>query len=285
MTEYTDYVITFHCSDRLGVMARFASLFYESGAFITSTAQYSDSVTQRFFQRCVFDDRCLKISYEQFCQALDRLAAEMQMDYQLRPLKQRMKLLLGVSRFDHCINNLLNKWKAGVLPVDIVGVFSNHEDCRPLVEWHDIPYHHLPITPDTKPEQESRIMALMNEHKVELLVLARYMQVLSDSMSQQLAGRAINIHHSFLPGFKGAKPYHQAYDRGVKIIGATAHYVTSDLDEGPIIAQEVKAVDHNLSADDMVLLGHDIESSTLTHAVKLHAQQRVILNGQRTVIL
>ena len=285
MTEYTGYVITFHCSDRLGVMARFASLFYESGAFITSTAQYSDSVTQRFFQRCVFDDRCLKISYEQFCQALDRLAAEMQMDYQLRPLKQRMKLLLGVSRFDHCINNLLNKWKAGVLPVDIVGVFSNHEDCRRLVEWHDIPYHHLPITPDTKPEQESRIMALMNEHKVELLVLARYMQVLSDSMSQQLAGRAINIHHSFLPGFKGAKPYHQAYDRGVKIIGATAHYVTSDLDEGPIIAQEVKAVDHNLSADDMVLLGHDIESSTLTHAVKLHAQQRVILNGQRTVIL
>ena len=285
MTEYTGYVITFHCSDRLGVMARFASLFYESGAFITSTAQYSDSVTQRFFQRCVFDDRCLKISYEQFCQALDRLAAEMQMDYQLRPLKQRMKLLLGVSRFDHCINNLLNKWKAGVLPVDIVGVFSNHEDCRRLVEWHDIPYHHLPITPDTKPEQESRIMALMNEHKVELLVLARYMQVLSDSMSQQLAGRAINIHHSFLPGFKGAKPYHQAYDRGVKIIGATAHYVTSDLDEVPIIAQEVKAVDHNLSADDMVLLGHDIESSTLTHAVKLHAQQRVILNGQRTVIL
>ena len=242
-------------------------------------------MTQRFFQRCVFDDRCLKISYEQFCQALDRLAAEMQMDYQLRPLKQRMKLLLGVSRFDHCINNLLNKWKAGVLPVDIVGVFSNHEDCRRLVEWHDIPYHHLPITPDTKPEQESRIMALMNEHKVELLVLARYMQVLSDSMSQQLAGRAINIHHSFLPGFKGAKPYHQAYDRGVKIIGATAHYVTSDLDEGPIIAQEVKAVDHNLSADDMVLLGHDIESSTLTHAVKLHAEQRVILNGQRTVIL
>jgi len=285
VTEYTGYVITFHCSDRLGVMARFASLFYESGAFITSTAQYSDSVTQRFFQRCVFDDRCLKISYEQFCQALDRLAAEMQMDYQLRPLKQRMKLLLGVSRFDHCINNLLNKWKAGVLPVDIVGVFSNHEDCRRLVEWHDIPYHHLPITPDTKPEQESRIMALMNEHKVELLVLARYMQVLSDSMSQQLAGRAINIHHSFLPGFKGAKPYHQAYDRGVKIIGATAHYVTSDLDEVPIIAQEVKAVDHNLSADDMVLLGHDIESSTLTHAVKLHAQQRVILNGQRTVIL
>ena len=285
VSAYTEYVITFNCPDRLGVMARFAGLFYEAGAFITSTAQYSDPVSQRFFQRCVFDDRNFKISYFDFCQSLDCLAKELQMDYQLRPLKQRIKLLIGVSRYDHCLSNLLNKWKAGFLPVDIVGVFSNHKDCQSLVKWHGIPYHHLPITPETKVTQESQILDLMNNHQVDLLVLARYMQILTDAMSEQVAGRAINIHHSFLPGFKGAKPYHQAYDRGVKMIGATAHYITSDLDEGPIIVQEVKAVDHSLSAEEMVLLGHDIESSTLTHAVKLHAQQRVNLNGQRTVIL
>lgn len=282
---YNQYVIRFQCPDRLGVMAKFASLFFEAGAFITSTAQFSDPVRQRFFQRCVFDDRNFKQPYSALLESLQRLAEEVGMDYQICPLRQRCKVLIGVSRFDHCLASLLNKWKAGAISIDVVGVFSNHEDCRSLVEWHGLTFHYLPITPDTKPDQEAKILALMNQNSVDLLVLARYMQVLSDDMCQRVSGRAINIHHSFLPGFKGAKPYHQAYERGVKMIGATAHYVTSDLDEGPIITQQVQAIDHSLSVEDMVHLGHDTEASTLASAVKLHAEFRVMPNGQRTVIL
>ena len=181
-------------------------------------------------------------------------------------------------------NVLLTKWRARALRVDIVGVISNHDVCRGLVEWYGIPFHHLPITPATKPEQEARIVQLMQRHEVELLVLARYMQILSDGMCQALVGRAINIHHSFLPGFKGARPYHQAHARGVKIIGATAHYVTPKLDEGPIIVQEVKPITHGHTTD-MILVGHDTESIALATAVRLHCEGRVFLNGNRTVIL
>ena len=280
-----EYVIRFQCPDRLGVMARFASLFFEAGAFITSTTQFSDPVSERFFQRCVFDDRSFKLPYSALLDSINSLAGQTDMTYEVRPLQQRCKVLIGVSRFDHCLVSLLNKWKAGAIPIDVVGVFSNHEDCRSLVEWHGLAFHYLPITPETKPEQEAQILALMNENSVDLLVLARYMQVLSDDMCQRVSGRAINIHHSFLPGFKGAKPYHQAYERGVKMIGATAHYVTPDLDEGPIITQQVHSIDHSLSIEDMVHLGHDTEASTLASAVKLHAEYRVMPNGQRTVII
>ena len=192
---------------------------------------------------------------------------------------------MAVSKFDHCLNVLLTPWRSGALPVDVVGVVSNHQDCRGLVEWYGIPYHHLPITPETKPQQEAQILGLMDQYNVDLLVLARYMQILSDDLCRQLEGRAINIHHSFLPSFKGAKPYHQAHTRGVKVIGATAHYVTADLDEGPIIVQEVKPVNHTLKIEHLVHMGHDIEATALSHAVRLHCEERVVLNGEKTVIL
>ena len=213
------------------------------------------------------------------------VADEFDMEYHLRAIDAVPRVLLAVSKYDHCLNVLLNKWKAGALPAEIVGVVSNHPDCQSMTEWYGLPYYHLPITPQTKPEQEARMLGVMEELNADLLVLARYMQILSNNMCEQLEGSAINIHHSFLPGFKGAKPYHQAYDRGVKVIGATAHYVTADLDEGPIIVQEVRAIDHEVTVEQMVHLGHDTEATALSQAVRLHCEERVQLNGHRTVIL
>jgi formyltetrahydrofolate deformylase len=279
------WILSFKCPDRLGVVARYSALFLECGAFITEVSNYSDPVTGSFFLRCVFDDREMTISPEEFASRFAQLAADMQMEYTLRPSESLPRVLLAVSKYDHCLNTLLTKWRAGALPANIVGVISNHEDCRGIVEWYGLPYHHLPITPQTKPQQEARILAIMEQEQIDLLVLARYMQILSDDLCRQLQGRAINIHHSFLPGFKGARPYHQAYDRGVKVIGATAHYVTSDLDEGPIISQEVRSIDHQVSVEQMVHYGHDTEATALSQAVRLHCEQRVMLNGQRTVIL
>lgn len=279
------YVLTYQCPDQLGIFAEVSELFYQCGAFVTDTSHYTDPDNNTCFYRKVFDDRSLKISIDEFEQQFSKLADKFSMEYSITPRDYRPRLLLAVSKYDHCLNVLLTKWKSGVLAADIVGVVSNHEDCRGLVEWYGIPYYHFPITKETKPQQEAQILDLMQREQVDLLVLARYMQVLSDDMCQKLEGRAINIHHSFLPSFKGAKPYHQAHARGVKLIGATAHYVTSDLDEGPIITQEVKPVTHAQTAADMVSLGHDTESTTLAHAVKLHIEQRVMLNGSRTVIL
>ncbi|WP_372783537.1 formyltetrahydrofolate deformylase [Litorivivens sp.] len=280
-----EYVFTLKCPDRLGVMARISGLLYDQGAFITEVSQHSDPYTNTFFSRLVFDDRVLKENIASLSSKIDDLAKEFEMDFRLRETSYKPKLLLAVSKFDHCLNVLLTKWRSGALPVDIVGVVSNHEDCRGLVEWYGIPYHHLPITPETKPQQEAQILGLMAEYDVDLLVLARYMQILSDDMCRQLEGRAINIHHSFLPSFKGAKPYHQAHARGVKVIGATAHYVTADLDEGPIIVQEVKPVNHTFKIEHLVHMGHDIEAAALSHAVRLHCEERVVLNGDKTVIL
>lgn len=213
------------------------------------------------------------------------VADEFDMEYHLRAIDAVPRVLLAVSKYDHCLNVLLNNWKAGALPAEIVGVVSNHLDCQSMTEWYGLPYYHLPITPQTKPEQEARMLGVMEELNADLLVLARYMRILSNDLCEQLEGRAINIHHSFLPGFKGAKPYHQAYDRGVKVIGATAHYVTADLDEGPIIVQEVRAIDHEVTVEQMVHLGHDTEATALSQAVRLHCEERVQLNGHRTVIL
>jgi formyltetrahydrofolate deformylase len=279
------YVLSFRCPDRLGVVARYSGLMYECGAYITEVSNYSDPVTEMFFLRCVFDDRAMTVPYAELANRLETLAADMAMDYTLRPEGERPRVLVAVSRYDHCLSALLTKWQAGALPAEIVAVVSNHEDCHRLAEFHGLPYHHLPVTVDNKPEQEAALYALMETERVDLLVLARYMQILSDDLCRRIEGRAINIHHSFLPGFKGARPYHQAYERGVKVIGATAHYVTSDLDEGPIIAQEVRPIDHQVSVQQMVHYGHDIEATALAQAVRLHCEQRVILNGQRTVIL
>lgn len=282
---HKSYTLSFKCPDRLGVVARYSSLLYDCGAYITEVSNYTDPVTDMFFLRCVFDDRMMTLSLQDFQARWEQLAAQMQIEYTLRAQEDKPRILLAVSKYDHCLSALLTKWKSGALPAIVVGVVSNHEDCRALCEFHGLPYHYLPVTPASKPAQEAQILAAMEAGGAELLVLARYMQILSDDLCRHLAGRAINIHHSFLPGFKGAKPYHQAYERGVKVIGATAHYVTSDLDEGPIIAQEVRPIDHEISVEQMVHLGHDIEATALSHAVRLHCEQRVILNGQRTVIL
>ena len=285
MQPNNHYVLTWQCPDTSGVLAKVSHNLFEHGAFITETSQYSDPYTETFFSRIAFDDRTLTVPFEEFVDAIDELAKPLNMSYRLRNQQDLPKIVIAVSKDDHCLVSLLTKWKAGVLPVDIVAVVSNHKDCQALVEWHGIPYHHLPVTKETKPQQEAAILAVMKDTQAELLVLARYMQILSDNMCIKLEGNAINIHHSFLPSFKGAKPYHQAHARGVKVIGATAHYVTADLDEGPIIAQEVKPINHTFTVEQMVHLGHDLEATALSHAVKVHAQQRICLNGTKTVIL
>jgi formyltetrahydrofolate deformylase len=280
-----EYVFTMSCPDRLGVVARVSDVFYRHGAFITEVSNYSDPISQRFFMRFVFDDRQLNCSIADFALRLAEMREEWKLQFHLRPRADLLRVLIAVGKYDHCLNALLHKWRARVLPIEVVGVISNLEDCRSLVEWYALPYHCLPVSAESRREQEQSILRIMYGQRAELLVLARYMQILSDEMCLELEGRAINIHHSFLPGFKGARPYHQAYERGVKVIGATAHYVTGDLDEGPIIVQEVKPVDHNVSVEQMIHMGHDIEATALAHAVRLHAEQRVVMNGQRTVIL
>jgi formyltetrahydrofolate deformylase len=279
------YIFKMKCRDRLGLLAKTSGLLYAHGAFVTEIAHYGSPDTGQYVSRVVFDDREMTASLAEFEIALAELARREDISYTLRPAAYRPRLLIAVSRTDHCLNVLLTRWRAGVLPVDIAGVVSNHEDCRPLVEFHGIPFHCLPVTPATKRRQEAQLLELIERERVDLLVLARYMQILSDGLCELLKGRAINIHHSFLPGFKGARPYHQAHARGVKVIGATAHYVTPALDEGPIIVQEVQAVNHTHTVEDMVNLGHDIEATALSRAVLLHVQDRVIIDGERTVIL
>ena len=206
------------------------------------------------------------------------------MDYHMVPAEKQCRVVVMVSKFDHCLNSLLHDWQSGQLPVEIAAVISNHDDLRSFVEWHKIPFHHLPVTADTKSEQEAQVKGLIDSLETDLVVLARYMQILSPELCTALAWKAINIHHSFLPSFKGAKPYHQAHTRGVKIIGATAHYVTTDLDEGPIIEQSVERVDHTQTPKDMVRIGRDIESVVINRAVRWHAEHRVLPNGNKTVV-
>jgi formyltetrahydrofolate deformylase len=206
------------------------------------------------------------------------------MEWRIRENKVKPRVLIAVTKDSHCMNNLLNAWQRGVLHVDIVGIVSNHTDLKSIADWFDVSFYHLPITKETKPQQEAQILKCMKDNDVELLVLARYMQILSDNLCQQLIGRAINIHHSFLPGFKGAKPYHQAFERGVKLIGATAHYVTADLDEGPIIEQAVERISHANLPEELVETGRDIEAVVLNRAVKWYSEDRVMLNGKRTIV-
>ncbi|MEW9530096.1 formyltetrahydrofolate deformylase [Microbispora sp. NPDC049125] len=276
-----EYVLTLSCPDRPGVVAAVSGLLAREGCNIIESQQFGDPVERRFFMRVQFSG---EPTLDALRTAFAALAPEFGMDFQLFDRAVRTRALVLVSKFDHCLNDLLYRVRSGLLPIDIVGVASNHPDLRPLTQSNGVDYHHLPVTPETRPRQEADILTLVDHYQADLVVLARYMQVLSEDLCAKLAGRVINIHHSFLPSFKGAKPYHQAHSRGVKLIGATAHYVTGDLDEGPIIEQEVARVNHTHSPDDLTAIGRDLECQALARAVRWHAEHRVLLDGHKTVI-
>lgn len=283
MSSVKEIVLTFSCQDSKGLVAAVATLFATLGFNITESSQFEDEQSSRFFMRTVFD--CPPgYTLDQIKSLFKPVAEQYKMDWAIFDSNVKPRVLIAVSQWGHCLNALLNSWKHGSLPIDIVGVVSNHNVMRDLTEWYDLPFHYLPITAETKPEQEAKLWQLMQDLQADFLVLARYMQILSDDLCQKLNGRAINIHHSFLPGFKGAKPYHQAFDRGVKLIGATAHFVTADLDEGPIIEQAVERVSHINSPDEMAEIGRDVETVVLNRAVRWHAEHRVLLNGNKTVV-
>ncbi len=276
------YVLTFSCPDRLGLVHAVSGFLLERAGNIEEAAQFNDHDTGLFFMRVQF--ACASHSHEQLQVDLAVLAATLQLKWKLHATTQPMRTVLLVSQQGHCLNDLLFRWKSGVLPLDIRAIISNHRDFYQLAASYNVPFHHIPVTAATKDQAEARQLDIINSEGAELVVLARYMQILSNNLCQQLAGRAINIHHSFLPSFKGAKPYYQAHDRGVKLIGATAHYVTADLDEGPIIEQDVARVDHSMSVEDLTALGRDTESQVLARAVKWHSEHRMLLNGHKTVI-
>jgi formyltetrahydrofolate deformylase len=279
----SDHVLTLSCPDRPGIVFRVSGLLYERGCNILDAQQYGDAESGRFFLRVHFDlPEGLPI--DDIRSAMAVVGNEFDMDWQTRDCARRARLLVLVSRQGHCLNDLLFRVGSGQLAVDVVGVASNHRNFETLSASYAVPFHYLPVDARSRESQEAELLALVEQEGIDLVVLARYMQILSPSLCEALAGRAINIHHSFLPGFKGARPYHQAHDRGVKIIGATAHYVTSDLDEGPIIEQDVARVDHAMSPRELIRVGSDIESVVLARAVRRHVEHRILLNGQRTVV-
>ncbi len=278
-----DHILALVCPDRTGIVYRVSGLLFEQGCNILDAQQFGDPESGRFFLRVHFDvpaPEALGQVRARFAEA----AAAFGMDWQIHDARRRARLLVLVSRQGHCLNDLLFRTHSGQLRADIAAVVSNHPDFAALAASYGVPFHHLPVDAGNRPQQEQAILDLVEREQVDLVVLARYMQVLSPRMCQALAGRAINIHHSFLPSFKGARPYHQAHARGVKIIGATAHYVTADLDEGPIIEQDVARVDHGMTPRDLIRVGSDIESQVLARAVRLHVEHRILLNGHRTVV-
>jgi len=279
----TAYTLTLSCADRPGLVAEVATLIAKCGGNIIEASQFNDPQSRRFFMRLSFD---LDPHAEpRFTGLFGPQAVAAEMAWTLHDANRRRRVLILVSTFDHCLGDLLYRQRIGELSMDIVGIASNHpRQSMNLLGLVGLPFHYLPLTPDTRAEQEAQIKALVADTRAELVVLARYMQILSDDLAQFMTGRCINIHHSFLPGFKGAKPYHQAHARGVKMIGATAHYVTGDLDEGPIIHQDVESISHADSPDDLVRKGRDIERRVLARAVQLHLEDRVVLNGTRTVV-
>jgi formyltetrahydrofolate deformylase len=276
------YVLNLSCPDKPGIVHGVSGLLLQHGANIEEAAQHNDPQTGLFFMRVQF--ACEQSGKAELDAALQELAAEWLMSVDLHATTQRMPTVILVSQQGHCLNDLLFRWKSGALPIDVKAIVSNHRDFYQLAASYNIPFHHIPVTAATKPEAEAKQLDIIRGEGAELVVLARYMQVLSDTMCRALSGRAINIHHSFLPSFKGAKPYHQAHDRGVKLIGATAHYVTADLDEGPILEQDVARVDHSSTIEDLTRLGRDTESQVLARAVRWHSEHRVILNGHKTVV-
>ncbi len=276
------FILKFQCRNRPGIVAAVANEIVRRNGDIVAAAQFDDLSTGVFFSRI---EVSLPFDGAKFRESFPDVARAFGMDWSMRPKAEKRKVLILVSKFDHCLGDLLYRMRLGELPMECVGIVSNHpESAHSLVGHIGLPYHHFPITKDTKPQQEARIRQVIEETGAELVVLARYMQILSDEFAAYLSGRCINIHHSFLPGFKGAKPYHQAYDRGVKMIGATAHYVTADLDEGPIIAQDVEPVTHADAPADLVRKGRDIERRVLARAVSYHLEDRVLMNGKKAVV-
>jgi formyltetrahydrofolate deformylase len=276
------YILTLSCPDRLGLVHAVSGFLLERGGNIEEAAQYNDPDTGLFFMRVQF--HCVRLTYEDLRAQLGFFAKPYDMQWSLHATAQPMRTVLLVSKEGHCLNDLLFRWKSGLLALDVRAIISNHKDFYQLAASYNVPFHHIPVTADTKAKVEERQFEIIEAEGAELVVLARYMQILSDDFCKKLAGRAINIHHSFLPSFKGAKPYYQAHDRGVKLIGATAHYVTADLDEGPIIEQDVARVDHSKTVEDLTAMGRDTESQVLARAVKWHSEHRVLQNGHKTVI-
>jgi formyltetrahydrofolate deformylase len=279
------YVLTASCPSRMGTTAAVTGFLASRRFYLIEMHQFDDTLSQRFFVRITFcavqgEKVDLRLLREEFA----TVAQREEMEWRIHDSRERTRVLIMVSNFDHCLEDLLYRHRMGELQMDVTAIVSNHVTLQPTAMRHNLPYFHLPVTPGTKPEQERRLLELIDSTRTELVVLARYMQILSDDLCTQLRGRAINIHHSFLPGFKGAKPYHQAYDRGVKVIGATAHYVTHDLDEGPIIEQIVERVDHGYTPDMLVAAGRDSERRALSAAVRYACEHRVFLNGGRTVV-
>lgn len=276
-------ILTLSCPDQRGIVAKVSAFLFERGCNILDAQQFDDQETGQFFMRVVFDadgaDRA------ELRDAFGAVADGLKMKWSLRDRAERYRVLLLASKFDHCLADLVYRWRIGELPMDITGVVSNHPaETYGHVDLSDLPFHHLPVTKETKFEQEAELWKLIQETRTDIVVLARYMQVLSDGLSAKLQGRCINIHHSFLPGFKGAKPYHQAHARGVKLIGASAHYVTGDLDEGPIIEQDVERISHRDTPEDLVRKGRDIERRVLARALRYRLEDRVLLNGRKTVV-
>ncbi|MGQ4880591.1 formyltetrahydrofolate deformylase [Billgrantia sp. LNSP4103-1] len=278
------WIMAAQCPSRLGTVDVVTRFLKERRCYITEQQSFDDRLSGRFFIRTEFRPEEPGFDAETFQAGFAERAAEFEMAFELTPPERRLPVVIMVSKADHCLNDLLYRYRTGQLPIDIRAIVSNHPDLASLAEWHGIPYHHFPITADTKREQESQVWDVIEGSGAELVILARYMQVLSTELSARLAGRAINIHHSLLPGFKGARPYHQAYEKGVKLVGATAHYINDDLDEGPIITQGVEPVSHADYPEDLIAKGRDIECLTLARAVALHVDRRVFLNGSRTVV-
>ena len=276
-------ILTLSCADLPGIVARVSALLFQRGANILDAQQYDDEETGRFFMRVVFDPGAA--AADDWRTAFQPLADEYAMTWALRGRKERRRVMILASQQDHCLADLIWRWRQGELALDLVAVVSNHPPATfPHTDLRGVAFHHLPVTPETRARQEAALWRLIEETGAELVVLARYMQVLSDDLAGKLTGRCINIHHSFLPGFKGARPYHQAHARGVKVIGATAHYVTADLDEGPIIEQDVERISHRDTPNDLIRKGRDIERRVLPRAVRFHLEDKVLLNGAKTVV-
>jgi len=284
MTSKSQFVLALSCPDRPGIVHRVSGFLVEQGANILQAAQFDDVGTDRFFMRVQFEVSDMTATAATLGERFAPIAQDLAMQASFYPMATRVRTLIMVSRQGHCLNDLLFRHKSGQLPIDIPAIVSNHMDYYQLAASYNIPFFHLPVNADSKPAQEAKLREIIADKQIDLVVLARYMQVLSPALCEHLAGRAINIHHSFLPSFKGARPYYQAHERGVKLIGATAHYVTTDLDEGPIIEQDVARVNHSMSAEALTEVGSDLECRALARAVKWHAEHRVLLNGNKTVV-
>lgn len=282
-----DHILTLSCPDRPGIVHDLTRVLAQNDMNILDSQQFSDPMTRKFFMRVHFGDRDDKVSDAlpgDVQNAFGEVAQKHSMELTLHPVAQKPRVLIMVSQIGHCLNDLLFRYSTGQLPIEIPMIISNHDKFASLAATYNIPFHHLPITKETKADQEAKILELVSQNDIDLIVLARYMQILSPKLCEQMSGKIINIHHSFLPSFKGAKPYHQAYARGVKIIGATAHFVTADLDEGPIIEQSVARVDHSMNPKELVEQGSTVETQVLATAVKWFAERRVLLNGNKTVV-